>query len=61
MLSGLVLTFHEAVVYRGPERWGLIILFGSMMGLPAFLRMDEKRRADGDESTPTPPQPELRP
>lgn len=52
-LAGLGLTIHEAIAYMGPERWGLLMLYAGMMGLPAFLRSDEKREAQ----TPSPPTP----
>lgn len=40
--AGLGLIVQEAVFYRGPERWGLMMLYAGMMGLPVFLRSDEK-------------------
>lgn len=51
LLAGLGLTGYEAVFYRGPERWGLIMLYAGMMGLTVFLRADEKRQPD----VPNPP------
>jgi hypothetical protein len=50
-LTGLGLTVHEAVFYSGPERVGLMFLFAGMMGLPAFLRADERRADTPDESS----------
>lgn len=44
-LTGLALIVYEAVLRTGPERYGLLVLYSGMVGLPALLRMDE-RRAD---------------
>jgi hypothetical protein len=41
-VAGLAGVFHETVVASG-ERPTLLILFAAMMGLPAFLRADERR------------------
>jgi hypothetical protein len=46
-LTGLGLIVHEAVIRVGPERPSFLLLFGGMVGLPAFLRADEKRTANG--------------
>lgn len=54
-LTGLGLIIHEAVIYSGPERWGLLMLFAGMVGSPVFLRMDEARKANGPPATPSPP------
>lgn len=40
-VSGLVGIAHETFVSE-LERPGLLVLFGAMVGLPAFLRSDEK-------------------
>lgn len=40
---GLLGTAHETLVTAG-ERPSLLVLFAAMMGLPAFLRADERRR-----------------
>lgn len=40
--TGLLLTIHELVIRTGPERPTILILLAGMMGLPAFLRGDEK-------------------
>jgi hypothetical protein len=39
--GGLAGVFHETVL-ASAERPTLLILFAAMMGLPAFLRNDEK-------------------
>ena len=52
-LTGLSLIVYEAVGYQGPERWHLVMLYAGMVGLPVFLRSDE-RHAGG----PTPTQKE---
>jgi hypothetical protein len=57
-LTGLGLTIHEAIVYSGPERWGLLMLFAGMMGTPVFLRGDERRQANGTSPDPPPAAPE---
>lgn len=57
LVTGLALTIYEAVVYRGPERWGLLMLYAGMMGLTVFLRADEKRQPEtpGPPAVPEPP------
>lgn len=40
--AGLAGIYHETAVHTGPERIGLIFLFGSMIGLPAFLYRDDR-------------------
>lgn len=40
-IAGLGGVFHETVLSNA-ERPTLLILFAAMMGLPAFLRSDEK-------------------
>jgi hypothetical protein len=52
-LTGIGLIINEAVLRSGPERPSLLILYGGMVGLPAILRVDEKR-----SSTPDKPEPE---
>jgi hypothetical protein len=42
-LTGLGLIVYEAVVRTGPERPTLLLLYAGMVGLPAFLRADERR------------------
>ena len=49
VLTGLSLIVYEAVIYRGPERWGLIMLYAGMIGSTAFLRQDEKKAGEPDE------------
>jgi len=51
-LTGLSLIVYEAVIRVGPERPTFLLLYGGMVGLPAFLRADEKR-----SSTPQDPAP----
>ena len=41
-LGGLAGVLHETV-FTSLERPALLILFAAMMGLPAFLRSDERR------------------
>jgi choline-glycine betaine transporter len=50
-VGGLAGVFHETVLATGAERPTLLILFAAMMGLPAFLRQDDKRQPK-DEPEP---------
>jgi hypothetical protein len=43
--GGVLGVVHETVL-SATERPTLLILFAAMMGLPAFLRQDEKAKAD---------------
>jgi hypothetical protein len=52
-LTGIGLIIYEAVLRSGTERPTLLVLYAGMVGLPAFLRVDEKR-----SSTPEKPEPE---
>jgi hypothetical protein len=47
--SGLAGLAFETIARRPPD-YGLLPLFGGMVGLPAFLRRD--RRSDDDEDYP---------
>lgn len=42
--TGLLGVVHETVI-SGIERPALLLMFGGMMGLPAFLHKDEKEQA----------------
>lgn len=42
-LAGLAGVFHETVI-AATERPTLLLMFAAMMGLPAFLRTDERER-----------------
>lgn len=53
-LTGLALIVYEAVIRTGPERYGLLVLYSGMVGLPALLRVDE-RRADSPGPDPEAP------
>lgn len=44
-VAGLLGILHETVV-SAVERPYLLILFATMSGLPAFLRLDERRSED---------------
>lgn len=44
--AGLAGVFHETVIAKS-ERPTLLFLFATMIGLPAFLRADEKKAANG--------------
>lgn len=48
-LTGLALIVYEAVIRVGPERPTFLLLYGGMVGLPAFLRSDERRSSAPDE------------
>lgn len=49
-LGGIVGVGHETVIATA-ERPTLLILFAAMMGLPAFLRQDERQAAKKNEAT----------
>lgn len=46
--AGILGVLHETV-FTALERPTLLLLFAGMMGLPAFLRADEKRRNGNGE------------
>ena len=46
--AGLLGVAHETL-YAPEPRETLLVLFAAMMGLPAFLRLDEKPPEDDDE------------
>ena len=50
-LAGLALIGWEAIGRDGAERPTLLVLYAAMIGLPAFLRADEKRQAQGRADT----------
>ena len=54
LVGGLSLTVYEAVIYRGPERLGLLMLYAGMMGLTVFLRADERAKPEAPP-VPEPP------
>ncbi len=47
-LAGLSGVVHETLVST-VDRPTLLILFAAMMGLPAFLKKDEKKSSQGEE------------
>lgn len=57
-LTGIGLIVHEATIRTGPERPTLLLLYAGMVGLPAFLRADEKRQ---DQPQPREPEPKAGP
>lgn len=50
--TGLGLIVFEAVFRAGPERPTLLLLYAGMVGLPAFLRSDERAADREEEHTP---------
>jgi predicted membrane channel-forming protein YqfA (hemolysin III family) len=44
---GIIGILHE-IFWSTSDRPTLIILFAAMIGLPAFLRIDERGRGDDD-------------
>ena len=44
--GGMGGVFHETVIRTAAERPTLLLVFATMMGLPAFLRHDEAKKAD---------------
>lgn len=55
-LGGLAGIFHETVIHEDGERTALLLLFGTMVGLPAFLRSDEAPSEPTAPTTPPAPQ-----
>lgn len=52
--AGLAGIAHETLIWDGPERPTLLLLFAAFLGLPVFLRTDERRRDRAeDEGTET--------
>lgn len=49
--TGLVLTINELVFRSGEQRQYVLVLLAGMMGLPAFLHFDEKRRNSNDDES----------
>jgi hypothetical protein len=45
--AGLAGVANEALA-QGAERPTLLLLYAAMMGLPAFLRKDEKEKSNGE-------------
>lgn len=59
--GGLAGIFHETVISE-TERSALLVLFGTMVGLPAFLRSDEKKAVEEvPPSVPIAPKQEVPP
>lgn len=56
-LTGLGLIVYEAVGRSGPERWGLLMLYAGMVGLPVFIRADQ-RAPNPPSADPAPREPE---
>jgi TctA family transporter len=50
-LGGFLGSAYETIVEQ-VDRPALLALFGGMLGLPLFLRKDEKEQSDDDPSTP---------
>lgn len=46
--AGLTGVIHETI-FAAEDRAQLLLLFGAMMGLPAFLRADESRQQKNEE------------
>lgn len=44
-MAGIAGIFHETVIAE-VERPSLLLLFSTMLGLPAFLRSDEKSKEE---------------
>jgi hypothetical protein len=45
--AGLAGVGHETLISHAGERPTLLLLYAAMMGLPAFLRADEKKNGNG--------------
>lgn len=50
---GLAGIFYETV-FDNADRPTLLILFGAMVGLPAFLRLDQSHQPESSKSEPPP-------
>ncbi len=50
--TGIAGVIYETV-FTDDDRVQLLLLFGAMMGLPAFLRADEARSEKSDDETKT--------
>lgn len=50
-LGGLLGVAHETLISQ-VERPTLLIMFAGMLGLPAFLRSDEKGKDEGKPDAP---------
>lgn len=48
-LSGLVFSAHEVFIAQ-VERPSILVFCAMLLGLPAFLRLDERRRAGREDS-----------
>lgn len=48
--AGLGLIGYEALLYDGEPRWGLLMIYAGMVGLPAFIRADQKLNGKEPES-----------
>jgi hypothetical protein len=52
----LGLLIYEAVIYQGAARWHLLLLYGTMMGLPIaelgdqLRRREQRTEAGGDDA-----------
>ena len=45
-VAGLLGILHELLIHVGPERPYLLAVLAAMMGLPLFLRADERNGKD---------------
>lgn len=61
-VSGLLGIIYETVIEHG-DRPTLLVLFGAMVGLPAFLKADESKSSKHDDPEPpeAPPPPKVEP
>lgn len=48
-IVGIGGIINEAFIRTEDPRTQLLILFASMCGAPAFIRLDEKRKYNGDD------------
>jgi len=49
--TALGLIVYEAVLYGGPVRESLLLLYSGLLATPIFLRADNRRSSDSPEET----------
>lgn len=47
--AGLLLLVYEAVLYPGPPRGELILIYAGMMGVPFVRKADAQMKKKGDD------------
>jgi hypothetical protein len=52
-LTGLGLLVHELVIRTGPERPTVLLVLAGILGVPAFLRADDRRNESSSQEADT--------